>query len=316
MTTPGRSRLSLLIATTAGILLVLEAVGRWAIPGPPTREDQLVADVELGWALPREPQMNWRGTLARINRLGLRGRTPLDDPQATRILVVGDSSVFGDGVRDSQTLPDQLAQRLESRHQADVQNGGVPGYTCTQSTTLIARLTPDFQPDVLVSYNMHSDFRRASPDDRVMTQRKLGPLANTGVGRLIATGTLWMRIWRQRPNLEAPAYQTCLDAMVRTQTATGGRMVLVIPFNESDFPQSAHYGMEEPDPPGTRLADYRTSMRQVAARSGSLLVDGPAVLLASGLKKDEALQDMVHPTARGHAVLAAAIDAAMWPSEE
>jgi lysophospholipase L1-like esterase len=315
MTTKRRSRLLLVLAATAGTLAALEAVGRWVIPEPPTREDHLIADPELGWALPRDQVMDWRGTTARINALGLRGRAPISDASAVRILVVGDSSVFGDGVRDRQTLPDQLAQRLVSRKLADVQNGGVPGYTCPQSTTLIARLQSDFKPDVLVSYNMHSDFRRASPDDRVMAEQRLGPLANTGLGRLISAGTLQMRIWRKRPNHEAPAYEACMKAMVARQQAGGGQAVLVIPFTESDFPESPRYGVEEPDAPGTRLVDYRAAMRRVAEASNSPLIDGPAIIVKSGLSKDAALQDMVHPTAKGHSFLAEAVMLALWPED-
>jgi hypothetical protein len=163
---------------------------------------------------------------------------------------------------------------------------------------------------------MHSDFRRASPDDRVMAEQQLGPLANTGLGRLISAGTLQLRIWRKRPNHEAPVYEACLTAMVAQQEASGGKTVLVIPFTESDFPESPRYGVPEPDAPGTRLVDYRAAMRRVAESSGSLLIDGPAIIGQSGLSKDAALQDMVHPTARGHSFLAEAITIALWPEDE
>lgn len=315
MTHTRRTRLLIILAATAATLAVLEMVGRWGIPEAPAREDELVADPTLGWMLPTGPEMDWRGTKARINTLGLRGNAPIPDQSATRILFVGDSSVFGDGVRDSQTMSDQMAQRMVSRRLADVQNGGVPGFTCQQSTELIERLADRFKPEILVSYNMHSDFRRASPDDRVMAEQQLGPLANTGIGRLISAGTLQLRIWRKRPNHEAPVYEACLTAMVAKQQASGGKTVLVIPFTESDFPESPRYGVPEPDPPGTRLVDYRAAMRRVAEASGSLLIDGPAIIGNSGLSQAEALQDMVHPTARGHSFLAEAIAHGLWPEE-
>lgn len=316
MTTPRRTRLLTALAATAATIAVLETAGRFAIPEAPPREDQLVADPVLGWMLPEGPVMDWRGTQARINELGLRSQPPIQEDGAIRILFVGDSSVFGDGVRDRQTMSDQLGQRLVSRRLADVQNGGVPGFTCQQSTQLIARLSDRFQPQILVSYNMHSDFRRASPEDRVMAEQQLGVLAGTGLGKLISAGTLQLRMWRKRPNHEAPVYEDCLRAMVKQQQATGGRAVLVIPFTESDFPESPRYGVPEPDPPGTRLVDYRQAMRQVAQDTGSLLVDGPAVVTHSGLSQSEALQDMVHPTARGHSLLAEAIAHALWPEDQ
>ena len=316
MTTQRRLRLLLVFATTAVTLVVLDALGRWGIPEAPPREDQLVSDPVLGWILPSGPQMDWRGTPARINELGLRSSSPVNDPAATRIMVVGDSSIFGDGVSDTQTLPEQVAQRLSSRRLVDVQNGGVPGYTCLQSTALLDRLSDRFEPQILISYNMHSDFRRASPDDRVMAEQSLGVLSGTGLGRLISAGTLQLRIWRQRPNHEAPVYEECMRAMVNHQKASGGKAVLVIPFTESDFPESPRYGVPEPDPPGTRLADYRDAMRRVAQSTGSLLIDGPAVIAQSGLSQKDALQDMVHPTARGHSFLAEAITTSLYPEDQ
>jgi hypothetical protein len=109
MTHTRRTRLLIVLAATAATLAMLEVVGRWGVPEAPPREDQLVADPVLGWMLPAGPQMDWRGTKARINSLGLRGKAPITAQGATRILFVGDSSVFGDGVRGSQTMSDQMA---------------------------------------------------------------------------------------------------------------------------------------------------------------------------------------------------------------
>ena len=101
------------------------------------------------------------------------------------MLIVGDSSVFGDGVDDDQTMSAQLARALDGR--ADVQNAGVPGYTCWQSRIWVDRVRPQLSPDVLVVYNQHSDYRRASSHDRVIAATQLGWLANTGIGGLIST---------------------------------------------------------------------------------------------------------------------------------
>ena len=89
--------------------------------------------------------------------------------------------MFGDGVADHQTMPAQLAARLGP--QVDVQNGGVPGYTCWQSRILVKQIREQFNPDILITYNQHSDYRRASAHDRVIAATQLGPLANTGIGR-------------------------------------------------------------------------------------------------------------------------------------
>jgi lysophospholipase L1-like esterase len=84
-----------------------------------------------------------------INHIGLRG--PDVKPRQTiekRILVLGDSFVFGHGVGDVETWPAQL-QTLFARagREIEVLNGGVPGYGTDQSYQLFAlrlrRLAPD-----------------------------------------------------------------------------------------------------------------------------------------------------------------------------
>ena len=98
------------------------------------------------------------GKQAQVNSLGFRGSEPV--PGKPSVVIVGDSSVFGDGVDDHQTMSAQLARALDGR--ADVQNAGVPGYTCWQSRIWVDRVRPQLSPDVLVVYNQHSDYRRAA----------------------------------------------------------------------------------------------------------------------------------------------------------
>ncbi len=300
-----RPRWILALAATAVTLLTLEVVGRWMLPTPPPREDGMVADAELGWALPAGTTMSWRGTPARINHLGLRGPEPAQQSSLTRVLVVGDSSVFGDGVSDTDTMARQLSRALPSSY--TVQNGGVPGYTCLQTRTLLERIQKHFVPDILVIYNMHSDYRRAEPHDRVLVSEQLGALGTTGVGQVLAAGKLWYRIWRELPNLDVQAYESCLTALATHHLTTGKRAVFVWPITDVDFPDHALYGKPDPSPAGLRLTDYRAAMESAAKTTTGSVVDGPAAALAAGLSSTTALLDEVHPTPQGHGVLARAI---------
>ena len=79
-----------------------------------------------------------------INSMGYRGNeTPAEiEKAAVRIVVIGDSVAFGQGVPDGQNLPDKLAARLRDRLKRPVVvvNLGVPGYdTCQESGTFRER---------------------------------------------------------------------------------------------------------------------------------------------------------------------------------
>lgn len=304
-----RSKPLLSVLSLIGILTVLEILGRLTVQPPPEmRQDGFAADSVLGWALPAGTTMRWRGKNAAINSLGLRGQEP--NPSADlSILIVGDSSVFGDGVSDAQTMSAQLSRELGSS--VDVQNGGVPGYTCTQSRILIDRLQSRLKPDILISYNQHSDFRRASSEDRVIVAAGLGPMAQSGIGRLLSAGMLWNRMRTNGPNLDISEYESCLSEMADMHRSSGGRMMFVVPITEVDFPDSPFFGEEEPEPPGERLSDYRVSMGRIAEANQALFVDGPAVVTNAGLSGNAALQDPVHPTVAGHTALSQGIAAAL-----
>jgi lysophospholipase L1-like esterase len=154
---------------------------------------------------------------------------------------------------------------------------------------------------------MHSDYRRAGPDDRVIIRSQLGWFGNTGIGQLIAAGKLWVRIVKERPNLDVQAYQTCLARLAEDHLLRGSEIVFVVPITDVDFPDSPLFGLPDPSPPGLRLSDYRDAMRAAARTTGSATVDGPAVALAAKLDGATALLDEVHPSPAGHRVLADAI---------
>ena len=295
-------------AVLAGLSLCLciglaEVVGQAIKPDAPKRADGFVTDKTLGWVLPAGRQMQWRGKPANVNQLGMRGPAPKPNPKA-RILMVGDSSMFGDGVKDSETMAAQLGKLLPN---VDVQNAGVPGYTCIQTREWIERIQPHYQPDVIVSYNQHSDFRKTESHDQVVAAASLGPLVGTGIGYLLTRGILWRRMTSGRSNLLIDEYQDCLTEMAETQAKHGGHVLYVVPFSVDDFPDSPVYGLPEPEPKGQRLSDYRRVMCEVAEQTNNRCLRAPNVIVGAGLTSGNSLQDMVHPTALGHATLAKSI---------
>jgi lysophospholipase L1-like esterase len=88
-----------------------------------------------------------------MNSLGLRGREL--GPKATgeqRVMVIGDSFVWGYGVGDDDTIPALLEARLRGRDGAvvTVGNGGAPGYGTRQQPDVARRYAESFAPDAVV----------------------------------------------------------------------------------------------------------------------------------------------------------------------
>lgn len=107
-------------------------------------------------------QPGYRGTLqigqtevvtqVAINALGMRGEdVPAKHAGERRVLMVGDSLVFGYGVEAAQALPARLQAELRQRGiDATVGNGGVPSYGSKHAVAHMARLDAPFAADVFV----------------------------------------------------------------------------------------------------------------------------------------------------------------------
>jgi hypothetical protein len=89
-----------------------------------------------------------------INDLGMRDG-PVGPKRAgtQRILVIGDSFVFGYGVALADSMPKALERRLralEPMQPVEVLSAGVPGYSPYQELYTLERLAPQVQPDLVV----------------------------------------------------------------------------------------------------------------------------------------------------------------------
>jgi lysophospholipase L1-like esterase len=111
----------------------------------------------------------------RVNALGLRGPDHLDagDDDA-RVVVLGDSLVFGQGVGEEATLPRAVERSLEARRDGDrrrvrVWNGGVRSYNTEQELALLEELLPRIRPDVVVLAWFPNDLDRV--DVAAMSKR-------------------------------------------------------------------------------------------------------------------------------------------------
>jgi len=148
-----------LVLTLAGILctvLVSEAGLRWFAPQEPP--GMYTADDALGFRL----TPGYRGVQSfrgepiplEFNSWGMRDREP-DGRRAARqrILVLGDSFMFGHSVRSEESFPKQLEARLRARLGAEaveVINAGVPRYGTSQQRKWFERVADAVQPDIVL----------------------------------------------------------------------------------------------------------------------------------------------------------------------
>jgi len=134
-----------------------------------------VEHVRRFWALHPRVQTWYHGKLVFVNSAGLRGREiPRKDPSELRILLLGDSCVFGHGVEQEQTIDRRLEQRLGPLWSTPVRvmNGGIPGYSSFQGVDLMREISPTVQPDILVVAYGYADRSRDVIPDHV---RNPGP---------------------------------------------------------------------------------------------------------------------------------------------
>jgi lysophospholipase L1-like esterase len=118
-----------------------------------------------------------------VNHLGLRGPDlPRKESDEVRVLCLGDSLVYGQGVSDADTIPDLLAAefaaRAEEVHRSvRVVNGGLRGYDTIQEIALLEELGPRIEPDLVVLFWYPNDLERPRVDSACASLERSGPVA-------------------------------------------------------------------------------------------------------------------------------------------
>lgn len=142
-----------------GMEVLVRAVGNWNFHGV----DYLVPDGELQWrngaSLDTEIVGFDHRYRVHTNSLGFRG--PELDPDAReRVLLLGDSYVFGMGVEDDETFAARLGELLERREPGrwEVVNAGVNGYGAVQALGLARRHWERLRPSIVVYVHCGNDF--------------------------------------------------------------------------------------------------------------------------------------------------------------
>ncbi len=200
-----------LLALTLSLLLSLlvgELVVRATSPVPlgerlPILEVQ--ANEHRGWSMVPEDHYTYHHPVE-MNALGLRG--PELRPRTAdtrRVLCLGDSLTYGQGVADDETIPAYLEAALAAaRPDLDWQaiNAGHRAYATHQELGLLEELGASIQPDVVLVLWYWNDIEEHDVEKMFEYYREVGPV--TFDTRTRVEGWAWWR-WQARQLLRRSA---------------------------------------------------------------------------------------------------------------
>lgn len=139
-------------------LSLAEIVLRVALPAPITwkyPQESYLFDAEIGHTLRPKQQAFTHDKAVSINSQGLRDveYSLKTAKHVTRILALGDSQTFGNGINIESTWPKQLEVKLNGQTGAgdfEVLNAGIPATDTWQHDILLQRLISIYRPDIVV----------------------------------------------------------------------------------------------------------------------------------------------------------------------
>jgi len=130
----------------------------------------------------------WHGVLHVYNSDGFRmlGSPPPKDPDVFRVLVLGDSLTYGEGIEERFTYSRQLERLLRRNWRVEVVNAGIDGAQSEDILRVAQRLVPQVQPELVVYGVCLNDFLPSGQGqydgslrfpDFITARTRIGPLA-------------------------------------------------------------------------------------------------------------------------------------------
>jgi hypothetical protein len=139
----------------------------------------------------------------RVNSLGFRGPeiSPVKKPGVRRVLFLGDSFIFGAGLKEHETLPYAVGQELERRHSGnfEVINGGVYGYQTANELELFTkygtRLNPDTVVILVMTHDMiqNTDWYELTADGQLKRKPFISQYTQSRAVTRYLPGAAWLR---------------------------------------------------------------------------------------------------------------------------
>jgi hypothetical protein len=302
---------------------------------------------ELPYRLRPGVEVATGGVRIRVNALGLRGpaTAPVPAPGTVRVLVLGDSVVFGQGVEDDATLPALLARGLSRRWGVPVEalNAGVQGYDTVALAAYLDGPGGELGASGVVVGMSLNDYDPAPAYDATGVLTRRAP-AGAAPGVLARSEFLlllrWLRTWSRGELLTQMLERTNAPVAANPPADAAAALDRLVAIEHQRF-------YRDPDPVlWNRLRGGLAALRDAAAARGVWLVVAilpeswqigvaepdttpqqrllalcrelevacvdlaPAFAAASG----SLFQDAQHPNSRGLSVAADAVIAAVAPA--
>ncbi|MCA9436845.1 MAG: SGNH/GDSL hydrolase family protein [Candidatus Omnitrophica bacterium] len=267
-----------------------------------------------------------------INKDGYRGREwdeEIIDEQGDRVLVIGDSCVFGWDVPEGKNFPERLMVRLSQSPKFQDRppilfQRGVPGYTSHQALTVLREWGPKIQPDWIVLYLGTNDcIPCVNKNDRTIAEETKEPFLQPAIQRshaalalrdfilLVAKNLLIERDYNSTVDFQTSPARVPLDHFeenladfVNYASDAKSRLILLTRQNAT---------------PNPRLETYNEKIREVGDAHGIPVVDVAARLVdyASSEVYAHPDWDPIHPNAKGYDLIAEwTVEAMLGQAEE
>lgn len=307
--------------------------------------ETMVGDPELLWRLEPDTLFESPAGTTRINSVGLREELEPSQEKGAgelRILVTGDSSIYGWGVRDNETYAVYLERELKGRlpgRRVEVINLGVPGYSTEQTLRLLEKVGWSYAPDLVVVSNIFSDCNIDAFQDRAALKMTSGDGSVMWNSRLYCAAYMpWLRyqsaLNQSTNSILMPGIPTGANAAVslekidtvidlsrvplsdyldnldtiRTEAEARGATMLLAPLaQEWDV---GIWNVPMPPPTAEQVLPwypYRDAQKQWAEERGIGRVYFPEVFAQSEGQKQALFVDNMHPSPRGTVLMAGAV---------
>jgi len=257
----------------------------------------------------------------------------VDSGMPLRLMTLGDSSIYGHGLSDGQTIHEQLKTEINDRGiSVDAIGGGIPGYSSEQTLVMMDDFGWELNPDLLIVASLWSDNSWEYFQDREWMQAVNVPFLHLDkMLRPIATWS-WLKHlglgnenalqeeqginrvgWIKEPNTTAlrrvplQQYAENIDRlMVEAAKRDIGCVVLQL-SNRQEHTSSGTMPWQ----------NYKDAQDKVATRRGVPIAKMQEALADSEFEANLLFQDLMHPTATANKLIAGLLADTMgdagWP---
>jgi lysophospholipase L1-like esterase len=265
-----------------------------------------IPDPDLNYRHRPELVTRYQGAQVAFNELGLRER-PLAEknPARPRLLLLGDSVVFGLGVEMVDTLGRQLERVVEARYGASIEtvNSGVASYNTKIELEFLRRHGERIDPDMVLLVFVSNDVDPTLPPPEnpgVMPDPLERPLE--AARYLLSRSRVLSMAWHMIPALLAVGEDVAVDRDSPGWRAAMDSLVGIAKYcDERGIPFVAMlYRML----PGTRVDAIARDMTRLAEQHGFVYTDSLPWFDGQNLRRLTVSFVDTHPNSAGHRVLA------------